>query len=138
MNKKLQDQTQVASAHFYIQCVIVPSIERLAREECVDSEHEIINMIKRRERLRDHSNDPQFSKKLRGIVHYPRVYFVLIKFRTHLEVSDEKIMNAVPWWMDRLNETNPSLYKAINSEPEGRLWFGEVLVDLITLLREYL
>lgn len=138
LNKRLQDQVQVASAHFYIQHVIVPSIERLASEEHVDSEHEILNMIRRRERLRDHSDDPRFRKKLSSIVHYPGVHFTLTKFRVHLETSDEKIKNSVPWWMDRFRETNPSLYNVIDSESEGRLWFGEVLIDLVALLREYL
>ena len=138
LNKSLQDQTHVVAARFYIQYVIVPIIERLASEEHLDSEQEVRNMIRRREHLRDHTDDPRFRKKLSSIIHYPGVYFALTKFRVHLEASDVKILNSVPWWIDRLKETNLSLYNAIDGESEGRLWFSEVLVDLIALLREYL
>ena len=137
-NKMLNDQAQVASAHFYIRHVIVPSIEKLASAEHVDSEHEVKNMIRRKERLMDHSDDPRFREKLSDVVAFPWVHLALTSFRGHLEVSDEKIMNSVPWWMDRLKETNPSLYNAIDGESEGRHWFGEVLVDLVALLREYI
>jgi hypothetical protein len=95
-------------------------------------------MIRRRERLRDHSNDPRFRKKLNSIVNYPGVHFALTKFRNQLEVSDEEIVNSVPWWMDRLKETSPSLHDTIDGESDGKIWFGEVLIDLVSLLHEYL
>jgi hypothetical protein len=136
-NKMLNDQAQIASAHFYIRHVIVPSIERLASEEHVDSVHEVKNMIRRNERLRDHSDDPRFRKKLSDVVAFPGVHIVLTRFRGRLESSDEYIISSVPWWMDRLKEANPSLYYVIDSESEGRHWFSEVLVDLVALLREY-
>ena len=88
--------------------------------------------------MRDHANDPRFRKKASSVIHQPGVYFALTKFRVHLEASEAKIMNSVPWWMNRLKETNLSLYNAIDGESEGRLWFGEVLLDLVALLREYL
>jgi hypothetical protein len=138
VNKGLKDQAQVAAASFYIQCIIVPIIERLASEEHLDSEHEVKNMIRRRERLRDHADDPRFRKKLSSVIHYLGVRFALTKFRVHLEASEVKIMNSVPWWMNRLKETNLSLYNAIDGESEGRLWLGEVLLDLVAQLREYL
>jgi hypothetical protein len=138
LNKGIQDQTHVAVAHLYIQHAIIPIIDKLASEEHIDSKHELKNMIRKQERLRDYANDPRFRKKLRGIIHYPGVNFAFVKFRGHLESSDVKILNSVPWWMARLKETNPSLYTAIDSESEGRLWFGKVLVDLVALLREYL
>ena len=138
LKTKLHEQAHVASAHLYIHHIIVPSIERLAIEEHVDSKHEIMNMIRRREHLRNHFNDVRFRKKISDMLNLPGVSFALTQFKIHLEASDEKIMNSVPWWMDRLKESNPILHNAIEGESGGRLWFGEVLVDLVTLLREYI
>jgi hypothetical protein len=90
-NKMLNDQAQIASAHFYIRHVIVPSIERLASEEHVDSVHEVKNMIRRNERLRDHSDDPRFRKKLSDVVAFPGVHIVLTRFRGRLESSESTL-----------------------------------------------
>lgn len=125
-------------SHSCIKHIIVPSIERLAREENVDSVHEICNLIRRKERLSDHFNDPRVRNKIGEIFQYPGVHFVLAKFGSRLETSNEKIMASVPWWMNRLKESNPSLYNTIDLEPGGRIWFGAVLVDMAVLLREYL
>lgn len=124
-------------SHSAIKRVIVPVFNRLASEENVDAEHEIGLMIRRNEHLSDHFNDSRLRNKMDEILQYPGVHFSLAKFGSHLNISDEKIMASAPWWMSRLKESNPSLYDVIDAEPAGRTWFGEVLVDMVALLREY-
>jgi hypothetical protein len=125
-------------SHSCINHIIVPIFDQLGSEENVDSEHEICLMIRRNEHLRDHFNDPRLRKKIDEILDYRGVRFTLSKFGSRLETSNEKIMASVPWWMDRLKESKPSLYNAIDLEPAGRIWFGAVLVDMVALIREYL
>lgn len=124
-------------SHSCIMHVIVPVFDRLACEENVDAAHEITSMIRRNEHLSDHFDDPRLRNKMDEMLQYPGAHFALAKFGSRLEISDEKIMASVPWWMSRLKESSPTIYDTINVEPEGRNWFGAVLVDMTALLREY-
>ena len=84
------------------------------------------------------ANEPRLRNKLDDILQHPGVHFVLVNLGSNLEISNEKTMASIPWWMDRLKETNPSLYNKVDLESGGRLGFGTVLVDMVALLREYL
>ena len=137
LGKNIGEEGRRVSAHFYVEHIIIPIIDKLAKDENVNTEQEIKNLIQRRERLTVYADNPEFRKRLIAIVNYPGVHFILTRFRSQLNTPVPDIIASVPWWMDRIKETKPSLYNAIDGEPDGRLWLGETLVDILILFREF-
>ncbi len=94
-------------------------------------------MIRSGDRIRDHLNDERVRNRIDSLTEHPGLRFVLSEYGSHLSATDEQITDSSDWWLDRLRETYPTLYDAIERESGGRAWFGLVMVDLTHLLREY-
>ncbi len=137
MGKNISEEGRKVSARFYVEHIIIPIIDKLAKDENVDAEQEIRNLISRRQRLTVYADNPEFRKRLITIVNYPGVHLILTRFKSQLNTPVPDIIASVPWWMDRIKETRLGLYRAIDGEPDGRLWLGETLVDILILFREF-
>lgn len=59
----------------------------------------------------------------------------LSAFRMYSNLSDEEVMDSIPWWLERINETKPGLYRVVINSPKGTQWLTQSLISLFKLLK---
>ena len=131
------DSGKRASARFYLDHIVFPVLDNIAREHKMGTEAQISQMIRKKETLESHLDDPRVVNKLNEITRNPGVKFLLGRFKGYLEYSRDKVFASLPWWLERIQETRPPLYKIISEEPGGNEWFGDTLYGVIELLKKY-
>jgi hypothetical protein len=137
LGMNLAEVSNRASARFYLQSVVFPIIESIAKREKVTLGEEISKMIAKGETIRTYAQLPESRKKVDEILGSPAAYFVLGKLQRHLRRPDHEISASVPWWMERIRETRPEIYGIINGQPGGEKWLGDTFIDILKICREY-
>ncbi len=131
------DAGKRASARFYLEHIVFPVLDGIAADHGVRTEEQIAQMIRNRETLESHLDDPKVLDKLNDVMKNPGVRFLIGRFRGYLEYSREQVYKTLPWWMERIEETRPSFYKVLIVEKGGSEWFGDTLYGVIELFRKY-
>ena len=127
-----------ASARLYLNTIVFPMIEGVAKKENVSLDQQVLNMIKRRDTLGAYADKPEYRERIDGVFSHSSVRFLLNRFKGHLDTPDSDIRGSMPWWMERIKETKPELNKVIAGEPEGQDWLAQIFIDVIKLCKSYL
>ena len=127
-----------ASARFYLSHIVFPVLDDFAASNGLTINDQIAKMIGNKDTVRRHMSDPQVVEKLEFVMAHPGVHFLLGRFEGYLNYSKEQVFEALPWWMERIRETRPDFYKVLVDEPGGREWFGGLLFETISIVKEYL
>ena len=129
---------RVASARLYLNTVVFPMLEGVAKKEKVSLEQQVSNMIKNGVTLGIYADNPEYRKKIDEVFSHSSVRFLLNRFKGQLDTPETKIRSSMPWWMERIKETKPDLYCVISVEPKGQEWLAQIFIDVIKLCRSYL
>ncbi len=133
----MMDAGKRASARFYLDHIVYPVLDSVAKDHGVRTEEQIALMIRNKETLENHLDDPRVVEKLNDVMKNPGVRFLLGRFKGYLEYSREQVFASLPWWMERMEETRPSFHRVLTEEPGGSEWFGDTLYGVIELFRKY-
>ena len=114
-----------------------PVLENVSSSHKITIEAQVTDMIRKNDSIRTHMDDPRVVEKLREVMANPGIRFLLGRFKGYLNYTKDEVRRALPWWMDRIRETRPSLYKVFTGEPGGCDWFGNVLYETLTIFKEY-
>ena len=133
----LAEVSNRTSERFYLQNVVFPIIEGIAKREKVTLGEEISKMIAKGETIGTYAQLPESRKKIDEILGSPAACFVLGKLQRNLRRPDHEIRASVPWWMERIRETRPEIYGIITCQPSGEKWLGDTFMDLLKICREY-
>ncbi len=127
-----------ASAHLYLNSVVFPMIEGVAKKENVSLEQQVSNMIKRGDTLGAYAEKPEYRKKIDEVFSHSSVRFLLNRFKDQINTPEDEIRASMPWWMERIKETMPDLNSVIAKEPKGKAWLAQIFIDVIVLCKSYL
>jgi len=127
-----------ASARFYLSHIMFPVLDNVAASHSLTINDQVAKMIRNKDSLQSHLDDPKVVKKIEEASANPGVRFLLRHFKSYLSLSRDEVFDALPWWIDRIEETRPSFHKVLVEEPGGGEWFGNVLFETLTIFREYL
>jgi hypothetical protein len=133
----MMDAGKRASARFYLDHIVFPVLDSIAKDHGVRTEEQIALMIRNKDTLGNHLDDPRLVEKLNDIMKNPGVRFLLGRFKGYLEYSRQQVFSSLPWWMERIEETRPSFHRVLMEEPGGSEWFGDTLYGVIELFRKY-
>jgi hypothetical protein len=126
------------SAQLYLNTVVFPMIEGVAKKENVSLEQQVSNMIKRGDTLGAYADKPEYKERIDGVFSHSSVRFLLTRFQSQLDTPEGVIRKSMPWWMDRIKETKPRLHDVIAGEPNGQEWLAQIFIDVIKLCKSYL
>ena len=126
------------SARLYLNSVVFPMIEGVAKKENVSLEQQVSNMIKKGDTLGTYADKPEYRKKIDEVFNHSSVRFLLNRFKGQLNTPESEIRNSMPWWMERIKETKPELNNVIAKEPKGQDWLAQIFIDVIKLCKGYL
>lgn len=129
---------RVVSARLYLNTVVFPMLESVAKKEKVSLEQQVSNMIKNGVTLGTYADNPEYRKKIDEVFSHSSVLFLLNRFKGQLDTPESKIRGSMPWWMERIKETKPDLHCVISVEPKGQEWLAQIFIDVIKLCRSYL
>ena len=129
---------RVASARLYLNTVVFPMLEGVAKKEKVSLEQQVSNMIKNGVTLGTYADNLEYRKKIDEIFSHSSVLFLLNRFKGQLDTPESKVRGSMPWWMERIKETKPDLHHVISLEPNGQEWLAQIFIDVIELCRGYL
>jgi len=134
----LIDFIKRASARQYLNSVVFPMIEGVAKKENVSLEQQVSNMIQRGDTLGSYADKPEYRKKIDEVFSHSSVRFLLNRFKGQINTPDSEIRNSMPWWMERIKETKPELNSVIAKESKGQEWLAQIFIDVIKLCKGYL
>jgi hypothetical protein len=137
VGKSLAEMSSRASARFYLQSVVFPIIEGIAKREKITLNEEISKMISKGETIGTYAQLPEFRGRVDDILGSPAACFVLGKFQHHLRRPDQEIRASAPWWVERIGETRPEIYGIIKHQPGGEKWLGDTFIDIVKICREH-
>ena len=126
------------SARLYLNSVVFPMIEGVAKKENVSLEQQVSNMIKKGDTLGTYADKPEYRKKIDEVFSHSSVLFLLNRFKGQLNTPESEIRDSMPWWMERIKETKPELQGVIANEPMGQEWLAQIFIDVIKLCKGYL
>ncbi len=129
------DFIKKASARRYLNSVIFPIIEDVAKKENILLERQVSNMIHRGDTLGSYAGKPEYRKKIDEVFSHSSVRFLINQFKDQLNMPESKIRSSMPWWMERIKETKPELNSVIAKEPKGQEWLAQIFIDVIHLCK---
>ena len=124
-----------ASARRYLNSVVFPIIEDVAKKENVSLERQVSNMIQRGDTLGSYADKPEYRKKIDEVFSHSGVRFLIRQFKDQLDMPEGEIRSSMPWWMERIKETKPELNRVIAKEPKGQEWLAQIFIDVINLCK---
>jgi hypothetical protein len=68
---------------------------------------QVAEIIRKDDTLRSHLDDPKVLEKLEDVISNSGVRFLPGRFKGYLNLSREEVINAILWWIDRIEETRP-------------------------------
>ncbi len=138
LRRGVADKGGRASARFYLNSVVFPLIEVIAKKERVTLAEQVSRMIARGETIGSYASRPEFRRKLDETLGNPAACFLLGKVRPHLNRPEQEIRDSVPWWIERIGETQPDVCSVIRDNPGGERWLGDVFIETLRICGERL
>jgi hypothetical protein len=126
-----------ASARFYLQTMIFPLIDGIAKKENLSLREEVVKMIEEGVTIGAYAQRPEYRRRLDETIGSPTACFVLDRLKNHIEKPEKEIRASVPWWIERIKETRPEICVEITTRPGGERWLGDTFVDIATICRGY-
>lgn len=137
MGSSLGEMGKRASARFYLQSMIFPIIDGIARGENLTLREEVAKMIEEGVTIGAYARRPEHRRRLDETLGSPAACFILDRFRDHIEKPEREIRASVPWWIERIRETRPEICVEITARPGGERWLGDTFVDIARICRGY-
>ena len=134
----MSDYIKRASARLYLETVVFPMLDKVAKKENVSLEQQVSNMIKRGDTLGTYANKPEYRIKIDNVFGHSSVLFLLNRFKGQLNTPEKEIRESMPWWIERIRETKPELNSIITNELKGQEWLAQIFIDVIKLCKEHL
>ena len=127
-----------ASARLYLNSVVFPMIEGVAKKENVSLEQQVSKMINTGDTLGTYADKPEYRKRIDEVFSHASVRFLLNRFKDQLNTPESKIRDSMPWWMEQIKDTKPELHDVIFKELNGQEWLSQIFIDVIKLCKSYL